>query len=91
MQTCIGLSDTGVWLKILKYTIESVLVVSVLVLGTSMDHGCDSDSMLKRYLSFVPISTAKIPYTAALCDAVSCLCSHLHLPSFKTDILFLHV
>lgn len=44
LQTGSGLSDTGLWLKTLKYAIECVLVVSALVLGAFMDHGRDTDS-----------------------------------------------
>lgn len=90
LQTGSGLSDTRLWLKILKYAIERVLVVSALVLGAFMDHGRDTDSTLKRYLPFVPISVGKIPYRAALRDAVSCLCSHLRRLSLKAGVLFLH-
>jgi len=75
----------------IKYTLESVLVASALVLGASVDHGRDPSSMLEHYLPFGPIGTARTPYAAALCDAVSCLDSHLHLPSLKTGVLFLCV
>lgn len=65
-----GLSDTGVWLRILEYTIKSVLVVSTLVLDASVNHSHNSDAMAKHYLPFIPIRTVKISYTAALCDCI---------------------
>lgn len=68
LQTCTDLSGTGVWLRILKYAIKHVLVVSTLVLGASVNHS-HSDDMAKHYLPFIPIRTVKISYTAPLGDA----------------------
>lgn len=54
LQTCTGLSDTGVWLRILKYPIKCVLVVSTLVLGASVNRSHNSDAMAKALPAFHP-------------------------------------
>lgn len=50
LQASTSLTDSGVWLKISTYTVESALVVSALILGASMGHGHDSNSMLHYIL-----------------------------------------
>lgn len=51
-ETCTGLSETGVWLKILKYPIKCALLVSTLVLGASVNHSHNSDAMAKALPAF---------------------------------------
>lgn len=52
MQTCTGLSDTGVWPRILKYPVKCVLVICTLVLGASVNHSHNSDTMAKALPAF---------------------------------------
>lgn len=69
LPTCTGLSDTGVWLRILKPLIKCVLVVSTLVLGASVNHSHNSDTTAKALPAFHPHQDCQISYIATLCDA----------------------